>query len=242
MDEDDEEFEGPDVVGKGVETRLRMLAIVTAFELLSGQGSYKTSNVDAVQILTTIQPLGEALTLDLGEFIVQLYALLHPLCLDTNIEHVPVTKGIPMARKPTAAPIDPKKKKGPTDRSSTADLLFRCLHLVFFSRHAHTANSPPWRAAAFAKRLLECSLHFPAATSKKAIEFVKMLVGKEAKLEALLATEDRTADGIYRSDLDDPQLANPFAGSFWELGLLERDHWDEDIRKQAGLLANGRLG
>jgi nucleolar complex protein 3 len=53
MDEDDEEFEGPDVVGKGVETRLRMLAIVTAFELLSGQGSYETSNVDALRVLTT---------------------------------------------------------------------------------------------------------------------------------------------------------------------------------------------
>ena len=37
-DEDEEEFVGPDVVGKGIETRLRMLAIVTAFELLSGQG------------------------------------------------------------------------------------------------------------------------------------------------------------------------------------------------------------
>lgn len=69
-----------------------------------------------------------------------------------------------------------------------------------------------------------------------------MLVGKEPKLEAMLATEDRTADGVYRYDLDDPQLSNPFAGSFWELGMLERDHWDEDIRKQAGLLANGRLG
>lgn len=37
-DEEEEDFAGPDVVGKGIETRLRMLAIVTAFELLSGQG------------------------------------------------------------------------------------------------------------------------------------------------------------------------------------------------------------
>jgi nucleolar complex protein 3 len=75
----------------------------------------------------------------------------------------------------------------------------------------------------------------------RCIEFVKMLMNKEPKLEALLATEDRTADGVYRPDLDDPQLANPFAGSFWELGLLERDHWDEDIRTQAGKLANGKF-
>jgi nucleolar complex protein 3 len=38
VDEDDEDLAGPDVVGNGIETRLRMLAIVTAFELLSGQG------------------------------------------------------------------------------------------------------------------------------------------------------------------------------------------------------------
>lgn len=39
-DEDDDEDEDlrPDVVGNGTETRLRMLGIVTAFELLSGQG------------------------------------------------------------------------------------------------------------------------------------------------------------------------------------------------------------
>lgn len=75
----------------------------------------------------------------------------------------------------------------------------------------------------------------------RSIEFVKMLVAKEAKLEAFIASEDRTADGIYRCDLDDPQLANAFAASFWELGLLERDHWDEEIRTQAGMLSNGRL-
>mgnify|MGYP006876499549 CR=1 FL=1 len=37
-DDDDEEEGRPDVVGRGYEVRLRMLGIVTAFELLSGQG------------------------------------------------------------------------------------------------------------------------------------------------------------------------------------------------------------
>lgn len=38
--EDDDDEEGrPDVVGRGYEVRLRMLGIVTAFELLSGQGT-----------------------------------------------------------------------------------------------------------------------------------------------------------------------------------------------------------
>lgn len=52
-DEDEEDFAGPDVVGKGIETRLRMLAIVTAFELLSGQGMCITVfNIDRHSCLT----------------------------------------------------------------------------------------------------------------------------------------------------------------------------------------------
>lgn len=39
VEEDDDEEGRPDVVGRGYEVRLRMLGIVTAFELLSGQGA-----------------------------------------------------------------------------------------------------------------------------------------------------------------------------------------------------------
>lgn len=39
VEEDDDEDGRPDVVGRGYEVRLRMLGIVTAFELLSGQGA-----------------------------------------------------------------------------------------------------------------------------------------------------------------------------------------------------------
>lgn len=56
---------------------------------------------------------------------------------------------------------------------------------------------------------------------------------REPKVEALLSTEDRTADGVYRVDIDDPQVCNPFASSFFELGVLEGSHWDEAVRKEA---------
>lgn len=59
---------------------------------------------------------------------------------------------------------------------------------------------------------------------------------REPKIEALLASDDRTADGVYRQDVDDPQVSNPFASSFFELGLLESQHWDERVRKEAGKL------
>lgn len=59
---------------------------------------------------------------------------------------------------------------------------------------------------------------------------------REPKVEALLSTEDRTADGVWRGDVDDPQVCNPFASSAYELGVLEGSHWDERVRKAAGKL------
>lgn len=56
---------------------------------------------------------------------------------------------------------------------------------------------------------------------------------KEPKLEALLSTEDRISDGIYRPEIDDPQLCNPFATNFWELQLLAERHSSEEVRQGA---------
>ncbi|KAJ9111503.1 hypothetical protein QFC22_006530 [Naganishia vaughanmartiniae] len=219
-EDEDEELNRPDAVGRGYEVRLRMLGIVTAFELLSGQG--------------------EALNLDLNDFVVHLYNLLIPLSLDTNIEDAPRNRQGKAAPAP-AVNAAGRPKKVTVQLASTSDLLFRCLQLIFFSRHSHTSNSPPWRAAAFAKRLLECSIHLPTATALKSIDFVKQLIAKEAKLEAFLSTDDRTADGIYRPDIEDPQLVNAFATSFWELSLLEREYWEESVRTAAAKLARGSL-
>jgi nucleolar complex protein 3 len=171
---------------------------------------------------------------------VHLYNLLIPLSLDTNIEDAPRNRQGKAAPAP-AVNAAGRPKKVTVQLASTADLLFRCLQLIFFSRHSHTSNSPPWRAAAFAKRLLECSIHLPTASAVKSIDFVKQLIAKEAKLEAFLSTDDRTADGIYRPDIEDPQLVNAFAASFWELSLLEREYWEESVRTAATKLARGSL-
>lgn len=182
---------------------------------------------------------GEALNIDLNDFFLQLYRLLLPLAMDTTIEQPPLSRADTLKGK---APVP--EKRGETRNvqlSSTADLLFRCLNLIFFSRHASTANSPPWRAAAFAKRLTEAALHLPSVTAIRALEFVRKLVVKEPRLEALLSTEDRTVDGIYRSEMDDPQLCNPFGASFWELSLIYRDYWDDNVRVEGEKLARCKL-
>ncbi|EED79542.1 hypothetical nucleolar complex-associated protein 3, partial [Postia placenta Mad-698-R] len=167
----------------------QLLCIVTAFELLSGQG--------------------EALDIDLTDFINGLYAILPALCLAPDVEASPAASFKSEVR--VARP------------QSTADMLFRALDLVFSPR-ASASAAPPWRAAAFAKRLLGAALNWPPATASRAVEFVAALVERDPKLEALLSTEDRAGNGVYRPDLDDPQLSNPFGTTFWELHLLANDH------------------
>lgn len=208
-DEDDTSFDDRAI---GTRTRLRLLGIVTAFELLSGQG--------------------EALNIDLNDFITDLYGLIPTLSFDPRVEEVPSSNITSTSTLSVTAPgarvLHKKSQLAPS-----VDLFFRALNLVFFSPYASHSISPPWRAAAFAKRLLSASLYFPPATAVRSIEFVTALMVREPKVEALLSTEDRTADGVYRADVDDPQVCNPFASSAFELGVLEETHWDERVRKAA---------
>ena len=120
--------------------------------------------------------------------------------------------------------------------ASVADVLFRALHLAFSRRTAAAGASPPWRSAAFAKRLLSAALHWPPTTAARAIGLVAELVECDPKLEALLSTEDRAGNGVYRPDVDDPQVCNAFGSSFWELHTLAAAHWAEQVRVAAGKL------
>jgi nucleolar complex protein 3 len=207
-----------DPVGAGLRVRIRLLGIVTAFDLLSGQG--------------------EALNIDLSDFINHLYILLRPLALDTGIEDPPLTATVRSAPRPRPLEQGKAPAKAPVQLLSTSTLLFRCLHSVFFS---HGPTNPPWRAAAFAKRLLECSLTFPPETARQAIAFVRMLVGKEARLEGMLDSEERGGDGVYKYEMEDPQLANAFATSFWEVDTIATRYWARDVRVEATKLRDAKL-
>ena len=128
------------------------------------------------------------------------------------------------------------RKSDARDQGDTpANMLFRALNLVFFSRSS-SAKPPPWRTAAFAKRLTTASLYFPSSTVARALKFVQRLFSIEPKLDALLSVEDKMANGVYRSDIDDPQLCNPFATNLWELQLLSQRHGDHEVRQIANEL------
>ena len=79
---DDSQDEGS---ARGVDVRTRLQAVVTAFDLLSGQGEQRLDNLaypllvfPTSEISTKYLHAGEALTMDLDTFINALFALLHP--------------------------------------------------------------------------------------------------------------------------------------------------------------------
>ena len=131
--------------------------------------------------------------------------------------------------------------RGVAPPHSPADTLFRALQLVFTPRSA-SAAPPSWRSAAFAKRLLSAALQWPTATAARAVAFVADLVERDPKLEALLSTEDRAGNGVYRPDVDDPQVCNAFGfgSAFWELRTLASGHYAEQVRAAAARLLESR--
>lgn len=221
----DEEDEDLDPVGATQRMRIRMLGIVTAFDLLSGQG--------------------EALNIDLGDFVTELFGLLRPLSLDTGIEDPPMmteATATAAAKQFLTGGKRVTSERPPTHTLSTAQLLFRCLEAIFFPRlFATTASAPPLRAAAFAKRLVECALFFPPNTGREALNFVRRLSAKEPKLANLLDTEERMFDGVYRPEMDDPQLTNPYTTSLYELDELADHHWDKKVRTETRKLRDANF-
>ena len=87
--------------------------------------------------------------------------------------------------------------------------------------------------ARFTGSQVELVLKVPFQGRKR---FAGELLEREPRLGALLATEDRSVDGVYRPDVDDPQLCNPFGTNFWELHLLARTHWSLRVREAAAKL------
>lgn len=245
------------------DTRHRLLCIITAFELLSGQGKHFdlvkkflslvngysaflasvpcgrfilcTSWMIFILLMSSslaydLLPSGEALNIELSDFVIQLYKLILPLshAVDINDD--------PPQNTPTASSSSSLIPRNPLP--SLSDLLFRALNYVFSPRAMGTMTTPPWSSAAFSKRLLTACLHWPGEVALQTLDFVSNMVAKEAKLETLLSTEDRIFDGVYRPDVDDPQVSNPFGTMFYELHLLARYHCDIRVRTRAANLIN----
>ncbi|KAL0571688.1 hypothetical protein V5O48_010275 [Marasmius crinis-equi] len=189
----------------------KLLCVVTAFELLTGQG--------------------EALAVDLDDFITHLYAIIPSLSMMFDIDS-------PTSSSTTPNAIPQAQKLNKSSSSTLADTLLRALNLIFLPRGAHAKAHPTYRSAAFSKRLLTACLHFPSAVIPKILEFIENLVGRDSKLLSLLGDDEDGGDaqGVYNPTIDDPQLANALGGKggrWFELYVLREQYWDKQVREAA---------
>lgn len=210
----------------------RLLCISAAFELLSGQGTLVVfSPLQNQNMIASFEWPGEALNVDLSGFVNHLYAILPSIGISNEAGDTGGDILAKVRHKESEKPMDTA-----SDWSSQAQMLFHVLHLIFFR---NAGGVPPaWRAAAFSKRLLTAALHWESAAAVQAVQFVGGLMRRIPKLEALLTTEDRSFDGVYQAEMDDPQLCNPFGTSLFELMLLGENHVDPVVRDAASTLAS----
>ncbi|KAK1232239.1 hypothetical protein PQX77_004613 [Marasmius sp. AFHP31] len=194
-------------------TKHKLLCIVTAFELLSG----------------------EALAVDLSEFVTHLYAIIPSL--STIIDINSPTTGTSSDHGPNINPETRKLSKSST--STLADTLLRALNLIFLPRDLHQKGHPTYRTAAFSKRLLTACLQLPSPVVLRILEFIQNLVARDSRLLSLLGDDEDggNAQGMYNPSIDDPQLANALGGKggrLFELYMLRKSYWDVSVREAAG--------
>lgn len=200
-------------------TTRRLLCVITAFELLKGQGTLSRLNIpptpgaDVTSRLST----GEALNLDLTDFINSLYSIILPLSVSIGMHPRPVHHA------PTLGPYaDP----------STLDTLLRALILVF---PPNGPAAPTNRAAAFSKRLLIASLQLPPAGAERVLDFVRGLLAKDPKLEVLVEESGAGGHGMYLPEVDDPQVCAAIQARIWETCLFSSSAYPgKGARKLAG--------
>ncbi|GAA5961792.1 hypothetical protein JCM8115_001421 [Rhodotorula mucilaginosa] len=206
-DGDDDDFVVDSLANaKRNDMREKLLCIVTAFELLQGQG--------------------ESLNVDLGDFVTALYALILPLSLSPTIEEAPY-----LARSSMTLAHRQTHKLAQTE----ADLLFRALTVIFLVSRSLPSSG---RTLAYSKRLISASLNWPAATQLRTLTFLRSLLIREPKLEAMLETSDRRVDGRWRGLVDTPELAEPESTCWFEATVYYRQHPDEKVRAEARKLVN----
>ncbi|XXQ34918.1 CCAAT-binding factor domain-containing protein [Plasmodiophora brassicae] len=110
-------------------------------------------------------------------------------------------------------------------------LLFDCLDLMFIKRRQISVD----RVGAYVKKLCSLALHVPLAESMGVLHCVQRLLGRYPQCTRLLDNEPSTG-GVYLPDAEDPEHANPFSSSLWELSLLQQSY-QADLQKYASQIA-----
>lgn len=191
--------------------RESLLAIQTAFTLLSQQDAAKSAS---------------ALHLDLSFFTSHVYRSLYAAGMDADIELGPKAMHLP---DPHAAQLSKRDNK--VNVSTPVLLLTRALTAILL-----TPSSPPTTqaVAAFYKRLLTISLQTPEKSTKALITLMGSILNRHGKrLEPLWYSDERKGDGLFMGEAETVEGTNVFAvgSGVWEEELL-RHHYCPEISEQ----------
>lgn len=192
------------------ESRHVLLAIVTAFALVSNHSQYKVS-------------------VDLSSFVDSLYSILYQVSFDADIEFSHKTLRL-------ADPLSSEFKKPSVNVSTKIELLLRALENVFFK----SKNGSKIRALAFSKRLTMVLLNSPEKSSIAILKFLEKLMSRYSEISGLFSTEDRVANGRFSMETDVPTRSNPEAATVWETILLEKHYSPIVSKGAKALLARSK--
>jgi nucleolar complex protein 3 len=102
-------------------------------------------------------------------------------------------------------------------------------------------NVPIIRVASFLKRLFMASLTFRPWEVQAVLQISTAILARFPKVSQLLSSETISGSGFYRPDVDEPDYANPFSSSLWELSILHNSYHPL-LAKSVGAFLSSGLG
>jgi nucleolar complex protein 3 len=120
------------------------------------------------------------------------------------------------------------------DSDESTDIALKCLDAAFLKRREYSTV----RMASFCKQLAATAFHSAPPTAAPILAFLRHLLHRYQSLHQLLENEqDVITSGQYDATAQDPEHANPFATSVWELSLLAF-HMHPSIQKHSSRAAS----
>ncbi|KAM7444886.1 Nucleolar complex protein 3 [Porites harrisoni] len=114
-------------------------------------------------------------------------------------------------------------------------VVLQCLEEMLKKRRKQV---PIQRVAGFVKRLCTVSLQSQTNGTLAFLSYVKSFLQSHTKVQAILDSESM-GTGLFRPDVNDPELSNADSTTAWELALLETGHYHPAVRIAAHHVAEG---
>jgi len=121
--------------------------------------------------------------------------------------------------------------------TNSTETMLKCLEAAFIKRREYSTT----RVAAFLKQILTVAMLTPPSTAIPLMAFGRQLLQRYSSAQQLLENEeDAITSGQYCPDVEEPELANPFSTSAWELATL-KFHCHPGVEQQAKHAASNTM-